>query len=224
MIQQKEGLMRDDTLIIRKLTRGQVLCTVTSPDSVRYLKTELGRANVDDGLSYQGMKLACSSGEDYWYAVYEDMSVKSDANAIKKEIQHIFNSTEPFLSFMRLIMEASGLDAYPDIEHDFYFGGVLSAIENNDTLSNELVKLTSKSFFKKASSRNTHSERLRTVIDIMESEGIITSDDSGSHYIFTGKLSYHIALIERVLELIAPDILDDEEGEEEANQIAIGLL
>jgi hypothetical protein len=206
--------MRDDTLMIRQLTNGQVLCSVTTPDAVDYLKSEVGRESVDDALHYQGMSLVHSESQEYWYAIYNDLSFKPDAAAVKRDIQHVFNTTEPFLSFMKLIMEASGEDAYPDIEHDFYFGSVLSTIENNDALASELVKLTSKAFFKKASNRSTHSERLRTVVDIMESEGIIISDDSGSHYTFTGKLAYHIALIERVLEIQAPELLDDVENEQ----------
>ncbi|MEA1988863.1 MAG: hypothetical protein U9N57_06610 [Pseudomonadota bacterium] len=207
--------MRDDTLIIRKLTNGQVLCTVTAPAAVDYLKSEIGRENIDDALQYQGLSLMHSESQEYWYATYNELSFSPDASAVKREIQHIFNTTEPFLSFMKLIMEASGEDSYPDIEHDFYFGSVLSSIESNDALANELVKLTSKAYFKKASNRTTHSERLRTVVDIMESEGIILSDDSGSHYTFTGKISYHISLIERVLEIQAPELIDaieDDQG------------
>ncbi|MBO1924577.1 hypothetical protein [Thiomicrorhabdus sp. 6S3-12] len=212
--------MRDDTLMIRQLTNGQVLCSVTAPDAVAYLKTEIGRESVDDALHYQGMTLAHSEYQDYWYAVYNDLNFKPDASAIRRELQHVFNTTEPFLSFMKLVMEASGEDQYPDIEHDFYFGSVLSTIENNDTLANDLVKLTSKAFFKKASNRSTHSERLRTVVDLMESEGIIISDDSGSHYTYTGKLAYHIALVERVLEIQVPELLDDVEDEQGSLELA----
>lgn len=210
----KEKVMRDDTLIIRQLTNGQVLCSVTNPEAVESLKNEIVRESVEDALQYQGMTLVHSPNQDYWYAAYNDLSFRPDAAAVKREIQHIFNTTEPFLSFMKLIMEANGEDAYPDIGHDFYFGSVLSSIESNETLAGELVKLTNKTLFKKASSRNTHSERLRAVVDIMESEGIIVSDDSGSHYTFTGKLAYHIALIERVVEINAPELMEDNEEEQ----------
>ena len=200
--------------MIRRLTNGQVLCSVTYPDDVDYLKSEVGRERADDALHYQGMGLVHSESQEYWYAIYNDLSFKPDATAVKRDIQHVFNTTEPFLSFMRLIMKSSGEDAYPDIGHDFYFGSVLSTIENNDALASELVKLTSKPFFKKASNRGVHSERLRAIIDIMGLEGIIMSDDSGSHYTFTGKLAYHIGLVERVLEIQAPELLDDVEDEQ----------
>ena len=206
--------MRDDNLWIRQLTSGQILCSVTNPDAVDYLKSDGGRENVDDALRYQGMSLAHSESQEYWYAIYNDLNSKPDADAVKKDIQNVFKTTEPFLSFMKLIMEASGENTYPDVAHDFFFGSVLATIENNDALASDLVKLTSKAFFKNASSRKTHSERLRTVVKKMEEEGVIISDDSGSHYTFTGKLAYHIALIEHVLEIQEPELLDDIEDEQ----------
>lgn len=106
-------------------------------------------------------------------------------------------------------MRALGEDTYPDIHHSFYFGTVLSAIEGSEVLHSELVKLTSKPLFKKASTKSKLSDKLAAVVSVMMDEELVITDDAGSHYIFTGKLAYQMSVIERIMLAQAPEHFND---------------
>lgn len=208
--------MVNEKLVIRQLLAGNIVCTVTDSLAVDWLRTELGSEVVNDALGYVGFKLACSEDEDYFYAAFDDLSIKSDLKLAKKNIQRILNTTQPFLAFMSFIAEANHNDVLPDIEHTFYFGKVLSEIESNKKVANSLISLTENPFFKKAGGRSALSEKLRGVVDVMAAEGVLVSDGSSSLYTFTGKLAYHVKIIEKVFEYQDIELLgaqDDSQGE-----------
>jgi len=208
--------MSNEKLVIRQLLAGNIICTVTDSEAVDWLRTASGRDVVNAALACVGFKLACSEDEDYFYAAFDDLSIKSDQKLAKKNIQRILNTTQPFLAFMSFIAEANNDDVLPDIEHTFYFGKVLSEIESNEKVANSLINLTENPFFKKAGGRSTLSEKLRGVVDVMVDEGILVSDGSGSLYTFTGKLAYQVKIIEKVFEYQGIELLDpqdDSQGE-----------
>lgn len=192
--------MQNETIYIRKLTKGDFLCAVTNSEAVEYLKTEVGFNKVSEALSYQGLKLVSSPELDYWYAAYEDLSHEEDLKNLKKDLIDAFSQSEPFLAYMKLIMEAKGDGQYPDIHYEFHFGEALVSIERSDVLKSELTSLTNKKFFTKASGKANISDKFRAVVDIAKAEGLLEeTGESGTHYTFTGKLSYHVALIRRAV-------------------------
>jgi len=196
----------------RRLVRGEFLCSVTAPKVVESLKQSGFREDVETGLGYLGLKLVASEYDDYFYAAYDDLDVSKDLSSIKQEIQEAFKKIEPFLAFMKLISEALGTEQYPDIDHRFYFGEVLSIIESNEALSEGLRKLSTKLIFKRAGKKLTLSDRLGEIIRVMEREGIVicANGDERTLFVYTGKVPYLLDLIEKTIEAKGLD-LDSEE-------------
>ncbi|MAD89429.1 MAG: hypothetical protein ABNH03_14560 [Alteromonas sp.] len=199
----------DSVHLIRALTSGKVICEVTAPEWVEYLKHENNRTLVEEALEFQGADLVSSEEQDFWFAAYQDISNTEDKKRLRKDLQHILTTAEPVMTFMGMVMRALGEDTYPDIHHSFYFGTVLSAIEGSEVLHSELVKLTSKPLFKKASTKSKLSDKLAAVVSVMMDEELVITDDAGSHYIFTGKLAYQMSVIERIMLAQAPEHFND---------------
>ena len=64
----------DSVHLIRALTSGKVICEVTAPEWVEYLKHENNRTLVEEALEFQGADLVSSEEQDFWFAAYQDIS------------------------------------------------------------------------------------------------------------------------------------------------------
>ena len=70
--------------LIRRLMAGDVICQVTHESSVAWLQHEANVAQINQGLSYVGMKLSHNEAKTYFYASYQDLRDKEDETALRK--------------------------------------------------------------------------------------------------------------------------------------------
>lgn len=205
----------NNQLYMRKLLMGHILCIITEPDAVEYMRKDIGKEFFNDGLSYVGLRLAWSENEDYFYAALdENQLINTDLKLARKNIQDMINQTYPFLLFMKLVSEANNEDQMPDIGHTFYFGQALASIERDDILVARLNKLVTLPLFRNGANKPSLSEKWRVVVDVMKEEGFLVANGDEALNTFTGKVSYQVDVIQRVLELQGVDLVIDEDHQE----------
>ncbi|MCL5796100.1 MAG: hypothetical protein M1579_01200 [Gammaproteobacteria bacterium] len=196
-----------DTLLIRRLMMGEIICMVTDEAAVDRLQNPAIMDHVNTALAYVGMKLSSNEVKSYFYASYADLSKTADAQHLKQRLQSIVKIMHPLFQFIELITKANNEDSYPTQGHTYLFSQLLMTIENNDALADMLTNLSNKSLFKSARAKSNTNDRLRSLLTTMVNEGLLYTSEEGLRYVVTGQFDYYLSIYHQIVALDSPEVM-----------------
>lgn len=200
--------------LIRRLMMGDVICQVTHESSVAWLQHEANIAQINQALSYVGMKVSHDEGKTYFYASYQDLRDKEDELALRKRLQEMVDIMHPLFQFLDLVTKSNNEDSFPAQGHSYTFAQLLGSIDNNDALAQALNNLSNHKHFNKARSKTNVKDRLTSVLDTMVEQGLLHSDGAGMRFEVTGKFDYTVSVYHHIVSLDNPQILAEDQPEQ----------
>jgi hypothetical protein len=181
--------------VIEALLSGAFICRYTDEVSYEYLSAEVYRQEVNAYLSKIGRCVAHTSSEDVFYCAFQSIEGGSRKAAIKEQFSETINTLEALVRWLKLTMSA--LQKESPLQPGDYLsqGDVLTAIEQTQTLSDDLMKITrSGPFFTK---HDVPRDQLNYLMNKLAESGYLrATDPKASTYIATGRWSYVYDVLE----------------------------
>lgn len=200
--------------LTRRLMAGDVICQVTHESSVAWLQHEANVAQINQGLSYVGMKLSHNEAKTYFYASYQDLRDKEDETVLRKRLQEMVDIMHPLFQFLDLVTKANNEDSFPAQGHSYTFAQLLWSIDNNEALAQALNNLSNQKYFNKARSKTNVKDRLTSVMDILVDDGLLHTDSGRMRFEVTGKFDYCVSVYHHIVSLDNPEILLEDQPEQ----------
>lgn len=206
-----EGLF---AAVVEALLMGRFICEYTDKVAYEYLQQEAYRENVNDYLARIGRNLQLSSTGDVFYCAYNAINSADRKTAVKAQFGMTINQLEPLVRWLKLAMSALQKEASIQPGDTLRQGELLSAIEDAQTLADDLAKIVRSGQF--ATTRSTPREQLNHImIKLVDNAYLKPHEAKSTTYTATGKWSYLYDLLEFIHTHESMGTPEDEPPEEQ---------
>ncbi|BDY05758.1 MULTISPECIES: condensin complex protein MksE [unclassified Ferrimonas] len=163
---------------VEKLLAGAVICQTAYPDEFEYLQAPANAERVHEFLSQLDRSLTHFETAAAFYCSYDKVD---DSN--RKGITQLFSSMRsyfrPMVEWLDMLLRATGNDAPLHAKDSLKFTSLLEAFEHDQTLAEQLRRLTTMPPFK--TNRVEIRDQLGTVLSKLEEMGYLVRHAPGSN-------------------------------------------
>lgn len=173
--------------VAEALLSGHFICPTAYPDAFEYLSQPDNADKINAFLKPLDRELLNLDGELFYmgYTVIDD----SNRTSIRESFSEIRSQLRPVVEWMDMVMTALGQDMPIRARDEIRLHQLLSAIEHEPSLSEQLNRLTQLTLFK--TSKTGFNDQLSWVLQKLEQIGYLVRPNSlASVYIATGKINY----------------------------------
>ncbi|WP_298442154.1 hypothetical protein [uncultured Ferrimonas sp.] len=179
---------------IETLLAGEVICQTAYPDEHEYLQSASNSQEVDEFLQKLERSLTHFESAGAYYCTYNSVD---DSN--RKKISELFSSMRshfrPLVEWLDMLLQATGSDVPLRAKDSIKFTALLEAFEHDQTLTEQLRRLTNMAPFK--TNRLELRDQLGTVFAKLEELGYLVRHAQGSNsYYATARFDLIYLLIE----------------------------
>jgi len=181
------------------LLSGHIICPIAYSSLRKYLSLDLNRDKVNSHLNQTGRKLSSIEGE-YYYCSFNYLN-NSRVKQCRDFFKHNQEKIKPVVGFINFIMRTSGDERVVDVGDEIHINRLADKLETDFSLTNELEKVLLATKKSTSAKKNSPYDRLMVFMNFFEAQGIVKKMNSDSAiYTCTGKLAYHVAMIEFFVE------------------------
>ncbi len=182
---------------IERLLKGEFICKITCPDSVKDLEDENIRPQIEAVLDLMNRKLTSTANKSAYFAVWKNLENKNDKESIKREFQNFRDQLRPIVEFVLAVMDCNTRD-HPLVPGDQITEAEITAkVQSNQFLVDEFKRVQQLIF--KRGTNDPIPEMIHAILDKLEKFGILKETIQGSRiFSFTGKIDYVYEVLEYI--------------------------
>ena len=179
---------------VETLLAGKVICQTAFADEFEYLQQEANRHKVDGFLQQLERSLTHFETADAYYCTYNSVDESN-----RKQLSELFSSMRshfrPLVEWLDMLLQATGSDAPLRAKDSIKFTALLEAFEHDQTLAEQLRRLTNMAPFK--TTKVELRDQLATLLQRLEEMGYLVRHAQGSNtYHATARFDLIYLLIE----------------------------
>ncbi|SDJ10998.1 hypothetical protein SAMN04488540_10532 [Ferrimonas sediminum] len=165
-------------LTVETLLSGAVICQTAYPDHFEYLQAPANAERVHEFLSQLDRSLTHFEAAGAYYCTFDSID-DSNRRAISQLFSSVRSHFRPLVEWLDMLLRATGHDAPLHAKDSIKFTSLLEAFEHDQTLSEQLRRLTTMAPFK--TNRVEIRDQLGTVLAKLEEMGYLVRHAPGSN-------------------------------------------